>query len=118
MKILERTHSTPELELTDGVFMISGVCAPENAADFFEKLKQPIDDVLQSGRKYELVFKLDYFNTTSSKCLLDLFRKLGASPNRGNVSVLWFYDFDDEEMRESGEIFSELAGVDFVYRHN
>ena len=43
--------------------------------------------------------QLEYFNTSSSKCLLDLFKKLEALDS---LSVHWYFDSDDEDMLEAG----------------
>ncbi len=117
MKIMERTHSTPELDLEDNTLKMSGICTPENPPEFFSLFKDQIDMILTSQSKYELVFHLDYFNTASSKCLLDLFRKVSQSPNQRNITVTWVHAPDDDEMRESGVLYSELAGIDFSFRH-
>lgn len=113
---MERTHSTPELVLKDNTLEMSGICTPENPPEFFDLFKEQIDMILTSKSKYDLVFHLDYFNTASSKCLLDLFRKVKQSPNQPNITITWVHAADDEEMRESGVLYSELAGINFLFR--
>ena len=62
-----------------------------------------------------LQMKLEYFNTSSSKCLLDFFRKLEAISNRGNkVLVNWYFEKDDEDMMEAGEDYNAIVGLPFV----
>jgi len=60
---------------------------------------------------------LEYFNTSSSKCLLDIFRKLEAinQSGRSNVKVSWVYDSDDEDMMEAGEDYQALVKVPFEF---
>jgi hypothetical protein len=55
-------------------------------------------------------FKLEYFNTASSKLILDV---LTALEDIENAKVAWYFYEDDEDMEEAGEEFSELVDVDF-----
>jgi hypothetical protein len=59
--------------------------------------------------------KLEYFNTSSSKCLVEIFRKLEQLQDSGkNVLINWFYEEDDEDMQESGEDFQEIIDIKIV----
>ena len=58
--------------------------------------------------------KLEYFNTSSSKCILDLFKrleKINAPDN--SVLINWYYETDDEDMEEAGEDYAAIVGLDF-----
>jgi len=54
--------------------------------------------------------QLEYFNTSSSKCLVEIFRRLEKIGNQ-SISVNWFYEEDDEDMQESGEDFKEIIDL-------
>jgi hypothetical protein len=58
--------------------------------------------------------QLEYFNTSSSKCILDVFKKLEAI-NKGENDVLinWYYEEDDEDMLEAGEDYESIIRVPF-----
>jgi hypothetical protein len=52
--------------------------------------------------------KLDYFDTSSSKCILNLFRKLETLSEKGkSFSINWYYEMDDVEMKELGESYKK-----------
>ena len=71
----------------------------------FHKLKKPIAN-----------FKFEYFNTSSSKCLFDIFRKLNIVKESGfDLSINWYYEEDDEDMLEAGEDYADLLGIEFNY---
>jgi hypothetical protein len=56
----------------------------------------------------------EYFNTSSSKCLFDLFRKLSLIDQTGrNVVINWHYESWDEDMLESGEDYKDLLSLEF-----
>ena len=58
--------------------------------------------------------KLDYFNTSSSKCLLDLFQILQEANAEGaQFRVTWLYCQDDPDMRENGEEFAQDLKLPF-----
>ncbi|MDQ3394085.1 MAG: DUF1987 domain-containing protein, partial [Bacteroidota bacterium] len=59
-----------------------------------------------------LYVKLEYFNTSSSKCLVEVFRKLEKLHNIGKeIKIRWFYEAEDEDMLESGEDFKEILKI-------
>ncbi len=52
--------------------------------------------------------ELAYFNSSSSKVLLEFFLLLEEAVSQGkNISVNWIYDEEDEDNREYGEEFQE-----------
>jgi hypothetical protein len=59
---------------------------------------------------------LEYFNTSSSKSLLDVFKKLEDLHNSGKskVSIHWYYIQEDESMEEAGQEYQLLLGLPFV----
>ena len=110
---LEGTEDTPKiiLDKTNKIFEISGRSLPEDSAEFY----QPVLDWLNEYTKKALpetifVFKLEYFNTASSKLILDV---LTVLEDIENIKVHWYYYEDDEDMEEAGEEFSELVDVEF-----
>ena len=65
--------------------------------------------------KTSLTIQLDYFNTTSSKCFLDLFKKMEQIVKNGNgeVSVTWLHDEMDEDLCEAGEEYKSITTIPF-----
>ena len=58
--------------------------------------------------------RLEYFNTSSSKCILDVFKKLEVIHKAKNeVEVNWYYEEDDEDMLEAGEDYESIIRVPF-----
>jgi hypothetical protein len=110
---LEGTEDTPKiiLDKTNKIFEISGRSLPEDSAEFY----QPILEWLAEYAKDPLPettfdFKLEYFNTASSKLILDI---LTALEDIKNAKVAWYFYEEDEDMEEAGEEFSELVDVEF-----
>jgi hypothetical protein len=74
-----------------------------------------IEDYIKTpNEKTVFIVKLEYFNTSSSKCILDVFKKLEAIHKAKNeVEVNWYYEEDDEDMLEAGEDYESIIRVPF-----
>jgi len=117
---LEGTEDTPKiiLNIDTGIYEISGRSLPEDSAEFYKPILSWLESFKSSGVKNcNFEFKLEYFNTASSKLILDILTKLEACSHAGmDVKVIWYHRDDDEDMREAGEEFSELVDVPFEFR--
>jgi len=115
--IIEPTPKSPKVILNSelGVFEVSGRSIPEDSVGFYRKILDWVDEYSKTPNpKTNFRFQLEYFNTSSSKCLLDLFRKLEKMFKGGNdVVITWCYDADDEDMEETGEDYKALLEVPF-----
>ncbi len=112
---LEGTEDTPKIILdgSNSIFEISGRSLPEDCAQFYKPILEWLDAYSPSAA-INFVFKLDYFNTASSKLILDILNRLEKIKEKGKeVKILWYYGEDDEDMQEAGEEFSELVEVPF-----
>lgn len=112
------TSKTPlvSFDANAGIIELSGRSIPENTMEFYGPLFDLLDKYLiQPQSKTKLKIQLEYFNTSSSKCLLDLFKKLQAlqSSGKSEVSVEWHYEEDDEDMLEAGEDYQTIAKLNF-----
>ena len=51
---------------------------------------------------------LEYFNSSSSKKILDLLKVLDANAKVRTIEIIWHYEEGDDDCLESGQIFEEL----------
>lgn len=112
----EGSAKTPSIQfLIDGHLELKGRSIPENAVEFFKPLNDWIDAYGANPAAATTVdVKLEYFNTSSSKCLLDLFKKLEALQGKGTqVTVNWYFEEDDEDMEEAGEDYQAIISLPF-----
>ena len=113
---LEGAEDTPKiiLDKTNGIFEISGRSLPEDSAEFYRPILEWIAKYgANPNPKTSFAFKLEYFNTASSKLILDILSKLEDIPG---MNVMWYYNEDDEDMQEAGEEFSELVEIPFEFK--
>ena len=104
---IEKTTSMPAVSFkTTGEIKLEGRALPENASAFFEPLKQWASDI--DVKEINIEFNLDYFNTSVSKQLMDLFRNFENNHQIKTINITWMYEDGDEEMLESGEVYKEM----------
>jgi hypothetical protein len=113
---LEGTEDTPKiiLDKKNGIFEISGRSLPEDSAEFYRPVLEWIDKYSQDPNpNTDFVFKLEYFNTASSKLILDV---LSALEDIKAMKIQWYFHEDDEDMEEAGQEFSELVEIPFEFK--
>ena len=79
--IIEGTAKTPSVrfDANTGIFEIKGRSIPENSVEFYKPIVEWLDKYKENPlSRTEVNIKLEYFNTSSSKCILDVFKKLEA----------------------------------------
>jgi len=115
--ILAGTEDTPKiiLDKASNQFEISGRSLPEDVSVFYQPVLDWLDKYLESPLdQMELAFKLEYFNTASSKLLLDILMKLESVTEKGgNINIKWHYDPKDTDMQEAGEEYADLVSISF-----
>lgn len=114
---IEGTPKTPTVDFdkNSGVLVIKGRSIPENSIDFYKPLVDWIEKYAESPNDTTVLnMQLEYFNTSSSKCILDVFKKLERINKDGKeVQIRWHYEEDDEDMLEAGEDYDAIIDVDF-----
>ncbi len=115
--IIEGTPKTPSVNFdsTSGILHLKGRSIPENSIEFYKPLVEWLDEyAVKPQSKTAVNIQLEYFNTSSSKCLLDLFKKLEGMHKSGNdITIKWYYEEDDEDMLEAGEDYQSIINIPF-----
>lgn len=114
---LEGTIKTPSIRLNgeNGILYLEGRSNPENAREFYEPVMQWLDEYIQHpAEKTDLRINLEHFNTSSSKYLLEIFRKIRyLADNERLFNVTWMYEEDDLEMLDTAEAYEMMTGLRF-----
>ncbi|MGM0530427.1 MAG: DUF1987 domain-containing protein [Bacteroidota bacterium] len=114
---IKGTDDTPSIVLDkdNEIFEISGRSLPEDVSTFYEPILNWLDEYAEDpNSKTVFSFKLVYFNTASSKLLLDILMKLEELHENGNeVLIKWYYPEDDEDMQEAGEEYADIVDIPF-----
>jgi hypothetical protein len=102
------TQDTPDvIFLTNGTFRIKGRSFCEDPRKFFEPLISWCQQL--SISKLDIEVKLDYLNTSSSKMMVELVRTIDANTKIESKEVKWYFEEDDEDILEIGQILEETT---------
>lgn len=125
--IIEPTLNTPSviLDPEKNHFQFSGESRPEDVRNFYIPILEWLDkytteQISQNGieekTNREFHFNFEYFNSTSAKYILDLFKILSKFQSEGiDTGVYWHYEEDDEDMLEVGMEMSRMSKLPFEY---
>lgn len=115
--VVQGNQKSPSInfDLLQGTLTIEGQSVLENTAEFYEPLLQAIDVYATAVKPSTVInINLEYFNTSSQKLLLNIFRKFEVIHRNGNaVNVNWNYLWDDEDMLEAGDNYQAILTIPF-----
>lgn len=116
---IQPTSESLEVNLDQemGRFEFYGKSLPEDPNEFFKPIINWFKEYVEKPNKETvLVFKMEYFNTASSKKLLDILSIcFEIHKKKQSIMVNWYYRYNDDDMRENGETFSEIVHLPFKY---
>ena len=116
--VLEKTDDTPEiiLDYEKSFFKFEGISIPEDAEKFYQQIISYFEKYSESPNKNTNVeFKLLYYNSTSTLLftkILKIFEKIHLGGN--NVNIDWYYNQNDETVKEDGEEFANYFSMPFT----
>ncbi|MFY9310671.1 MAG: DUF1987 domain-containing protein [Bacteroidia bacterium] len=126
--IIEATEDSPKIlfDTASNRFTISGESRPENAGKFYTPVINWIvkfEEILAKRKNEQkdetplvFVFKLDYFNSTSAKYIMDILLVLKKFADDGyKVAIEWHYDKRDDDMLDAGNEFSDTVDLKFDF---
>lgn len=126
---IEPTNASLEINLdADKHFMsFVGESRPENVKAFFI----PILDWISGYTEYLLdldrenkiiniqaVFKLEYFNSSSAKFIIDIISAIDGIKTKvpnSNIQIDWQYAEEDDDLFDSGKEFVRLSGIEMNF---
>jgi hypothetical protein len=114
---IPRTGTTPEVrwDAAAGVLSISGESYPENSFDFFAPVLEWLSASLASLPGLRVEVSVSYMNSSSIKCMLDIFDAIGEAHSAGKeVQVVWNYETDNPRALDLAEEFRSEVTFPFV----
>ena len=111
--IIDSTSKTLKvvLDKNTGEFIFTGRSLPEDAKEFFQPVLSWIKDYFKDPNvTTSVVFDIRYYNSSTSKMILDMLHIFKAEIEKGNnIIISWEYDKDDEEMNQAGSDFADVV---------
>ena len=114
---IDGTEDSPQVILNteDNILELSGRSLPEDVNTFYEPVLSWIEEYAKNPLENTVFnFKLTYFNTASSKVILDILTQFEEMIEEGHqVLVRWHFPDEDEDMQEAGEEYADMVDVPF-----
>ena len=114
---IQGTEDTPKiiLDAENDIMEISGRSLPEDVAAFYEPVLNWLKEYAENPKEKTVFnFRLTYFNTASSKLLLDILMLLEELKEKNNdVLIKWHFPEEDEDMEEAGDEYADIVDVPF-----
>ncbi|HUW07870.1 MAG TPA: DUF1987 domain-containing protein [Williamwhitmania sp.] len=114
------TITTPAISFNSstGRLFINGKSIPENVFDFYTPVLSWIDEYSSTPNPQTVLeLKLEYFNTSSSKRIFDIMKRMEklAMSDLSKVTIIWYYEEDDEDIYFAGNDYKAILNqkVDF-----
>ena len=107
------TTPTINFDLDAGTLEIKGRSIPENSVEFYKPLNEALKFYGKAPKPITTVtIELEYFNTSSAKCLLDFCKELEALRLNGSaVTIRWGYQAEDENILEAGIEYQTMLKI-------
>ncbi len=116
---IDPTDDTPSVifDKENNLFELSGKSMPEDVIEFYQPVLNWLNAYkMDPADKTSFNFKLIYFNTASSKLILDLLLILEEIKEAGHrVEIRWHSLESDEDMQEAGKEYADMVELDFEH---
>ncbi len=111
---LQETKTTPQALINDGYMRISGKAFSVEQQSFFTQINKQVNIYSKEPANRTFVeISLSQLNASSKKAIIEFFKLLEILNNQGfKVDVKWFYEKDDDDVRELGEIYKSMFKID------
>ena len=101
---IEPTRTTPlvNFDPDEGLLEMKGRSSPENSIQFYQQVLDSLDEFASSGgNSITANMAFEYFNTSSSKCLFDVFKRLNKIAETGReITINWYFEEGDDDMMD------------------
>lgn len=101
------------LDYRTGMLEIAGESYMEDTYRFYSPVIEWLINYVKEQKPIIFNFKLNYFNTSTSRFILDILDILkNYKSNGGDVKIYWHYRQDDPDMVDEVKDFEEESGVE------
>jgi len=115
----EATKVSPEiiLDMDQNIYSIKGKSVVEEVDHFYDPVLNWLDSFGEDlNGQIQFIFDLEYFNIFSSKRILFVLYRLSDLRKAGaDISILWHFSLEDDDMKEVGEDFACMVNLPFEF---
>ncbi len=112
------TDDTPKVifDPNTNTLEISGRSLPEDAISFYTPVVEWLKEHMQKSKDgSNYTFHFEYISTSSTKQIMKLFLMINEQAKTKNPNVVWKYDKDDDDMKQTGIRLQKLTSIEFSY---
>lgn len=117
---IKETQGSPYVHLSveQCIFEIKGNSFSENINELYEKILEWIDkEIPKIECNINCVFNFDISNSVTYKNILIIMTKFAELIKQGKkITVVWYYDQEDEDSYATGEDIRELFDIPVVLK--
>ncbi|MDX9846193.1 MAG: DUF1987 domain-containing protein [Tenuifilaceae bacterium] len=112
---IKGTSKTPEIDFAAGIIQISGRSIPEDVVSFYQPVIKWIENYIENPEKFTKVsLSIEYINSGSNRFIFNILKLLEECYQKGhNVSISWYFEEDDDTIKNLGLDFKALFSVPF-----
>jgi len=113
-----QTRTTPFAELRNGYLQIRGKSVPFNYPEIYDTIRDRLAVYMEKPEESTTIdFSLSAINAVSKRSIMNTFEVFEEMSKKGcNLQVNWYYQPDDEDVHELGEIFKSRFDVNIQIR--
>lgn len=117
---INKTDLTPKviLDKKANKFLIEGNSYPENVKAFYSSIVSWIDEYIEDPNdKTRIEFKLNYYNSSSSKVIYEMLKRLTKILKNGKeIEIIWYYRPDDDDIKEAGKDLAAIISIPVILK--
>ena len=102
---------------TSGTLEFQGRSLPENAKEIYNPVFEWMNRYKsEPAKSTDINFKLEYFNTTSSKMIFEVLKIAESMIKDGHqVNLNWYYEKDDPDLKDEGVLITSNLDVELNF---
>ena len=114
---IEPTKKSLEVECSPGYFKLSGNSILSDPRKFFKPLVEWVEEYTKEPQDKTIIdLKLEYVDTASVQSVFDIMRMFKPLQDQNKeIAVNFYFEFDDPELLELGEIMEGRLGIKFNF---
>lgn len=114
---IDQTKDSLEITGKKGKLSMTGNSILPNPQKFFKPVNDWVDEYVKNPEsKTEITLKFNYVDTASVQAVFDVLKKFREIPKYEEVvTVNWYFEFDDPELLEVGEIMEGRLKLNFNF---
>jgi hypothetical protein len=113
--VIEKTRYSPYIHLQEGKIRFEGRSVLSDPYYLYQPVYEWIKEYVHTNNySTHINLKFEYINTSSMKWIFEILKVFLENPElKEKLSISWYYEEGDDDMRELGEILRSFMNSSF-----